>query len=91
MKRSKEKIKGWQMAKNYNNTYSKMYLYRHVGRSLWDMVWIEETQDGDAVAGGIKEGSYHRKESGYGFFGASDYTPEPEDIHHAVMAVFGEL
>ena len=82
---------GWRMAKTFSGTYEKLVLYHHISRYLWDVVWMEETQDGQVVAGGIKDGTYLRKETGYDFFQAHDYTPEPEDIHHAIQAVFGEL
>jgi hypothetical protein len=82
---------GWRMAKTYSSTYQKMYLYSHVGRSLWDIIWIEETQDGQVADGGIKEGAYLRKDYGYEINQMYEYAPEPEDIRHAVIAVFGEL
>jgi hypothetical protein len=80
----------WKIADTYYNTIQKMVLYRHVGRAFWDIVWIEES-NGGPVKGGIKEGSYQRKEHGYEFINAKEYTPTSVDIHNAILALFGEL
>ena len=82
---------GWKIAKMYSSDRQKMYVYRHVGRGFWDMVWIIENFAGTATSAGIKEGAYWRNNAGYDFFDAEDYTPEERDYHNAVRGAFGEL
>jgi hypothetical protein len=82
---------GWIIADTYTSEKQKSYLYRHVGRSFWDIVWILENHAGTATSGGTKDSAYYCKQAGFDFYNSKPYTPEPRDFHNAIRAVFGEL